>query len=48
MPFRSLLPAAADEPPVTARNCQVTSLSGYLYKFSKDERRAKLIEALSK
>jgi hypothetical protein len=26
---------------------QVTNLSGYLYKFSKDERRAKLQEALA-
>lgn len=27
---------------------QVTDLSGYLYKFSKDERRVKLQEALTK
>jgi hypothetical protein len=27
---------------------QVTGLSGYLYKFTKDERRAKLVEALAK
>jgi hypothetical protein len=27
---------------------QVTALSGYLYKFSKDERRGKLVEALER
>lgn len=32
---------------VWVRVLQVTALSGYLYKFSKDERRIKLQEALT-